>query len=89
MFIYIIKKKIFILLYKMLSEHNLNIIEGVYIAIESKVLTKSQCDELISYVNTINNQSLAYLLWLLNRWSHLRKNEFDFPKRIKQFDQLF
>lgn len=73
----------------MLSEHNLNIIEGVYLAIESKVLTKSQCYELISYVNTINNESLAYLLWLLNRWSHLRKNEFDLPKRIKQFDQLF
>jgi hypothetical protein len=72
----------FFLLYKMLSDNTMTIIEGICLAIDSRNLPESYCYELIGYANQINNEALAYLLWLLNRWTLLRLNEYHLPKRI-------
>ena len=68
----------------MLSDKTMTIVEGIFLAIDSRILQESYCYELIAYVNTINSESLAYLLWLLNRWTLLRLSEFHLPKRINK-----
>jgi hypothetical protein len=68
----------------MLSDITMTIIEGIFLAIDSKKLPESYCYELIGYANQINNEALPYLLWLLNRWTLQRLNDFHLPKIINK-----
>ena len=68
----------------MLTDNTMTIIESIFLAIDSGKLPESYCYELIDYVNQINNEALAYLLWLLNRWTLLRLSKEHFPKRINK-----
>ena len=55
----------------MLSFHQINQVESLFLAIDSKIIDKAYfylIDEIIDKVYTISAKQGEYLLWLLNRW---------------------
>ena len=68
----------------MLSNNTMAIIEAIFLAIDSRNLPNYYRYELIDSVNQINNEELAYLLWLLNRWTLLRLSKYQLPTRINK-----
>ena len=60
-----------------------------FLAIDSKknIAHFNLIEEIIEQVFKISNKQGVYLLWLMNRWTHLRKNTNHLPTRIIQFGQ--
>ena len=74
----------------MLSDKQISQVESLFLAIDSKKINRAYfylIDELIERVFIISNKQGIYLLWLLNRWTHLRANPNHLPTRIIQFGQ--
>ena len=74
----------------MLSVHQINQVESLFLAIDSKIIDKAPfylIDEIIDKVYTISAKQGEYLLWLLNRWIFLRNHPNHLPKRIIRFGQ--
>ena len=71
----------------MLSNRQISQVECMYLAIDSKKIDDYFIPEIIEQVFKISNKQGIYLLWLMNRWTHLRKNANHLPTRIIQFGQ--
>ena len=60
----------------MLSYKQISQVESLFLAIDSKQINRAYfylIDELIEQVSKLSNKQGIYLLWLMNRWTHLRK----------------
>ena len=75
----------------MLSDKQISQVESLFVAIDSKrtnIAFFYLIDELLEQVFKISNKQGIYLLWLMNRWTHLRKkNTNHLPTRIIQVGQ--
>ena len=73
----------------MLSFHQINQVESLFLAIDSKIDRTHYylIDDVIAKVYTISAKQGEYLLWLLNRWIFLRNHPNHLPKRIIRFGQ--
>ena len=74
----------------MLSFHQINQDESLFLAIDSKKIDRTHyylIDDVIAKVYTISAKQGEYLLWLLNRWIFLRNHPNHLPKRIIRFGQ--
>ena len=76
----------------MLSFHQINQVESLFIAIDSNKIFKKidrthyyLIDDVIDQVFIIRPKQGEYLLWLLNRWIHQRNHPNHLPKRIIRF----
>ena len=65
----------------MLTDKQITLVEGVFLAIDSKQIDYL-IDEMIENVFIISNEQGNYLLWLMDRWVYLRNNKHHLPKRI-------
>lgn len=65
----------------MLTDKQITLVEGVFLAIDSKKIDYL-IDEMIENVFMISNEQGNYLLWLMERWVYLRNNKHHLPKRI-------
>ena len=72
----------------MLSNRQINQVEILFLAIDSKQIDRVHfylIDEIIDKVFIISPKQGEYLLWLLNRWIYLRNHPNHLPKRIIRF----
>ena len=74
----------------MSSDKQISQVESLFLAIDSNKTNIAYfylIDEIIEHVFNISNKQGIYLLWLMNRWTHLRKHTNHLPTRIIQFGQ--
>ena len=71
----------------MLSDTQINQVESLFLAADSKKMNRASfylIDKVIERVFKISYKQGIYLLWLMNRWTHLRDNPNHLPTRIIQ-----
>ena len=77
-------KKINYIIYSMLSDTEITLVEGLFLVIDSKELSHDCNVEIYEFVRTFNEEAFIYLDWLLLRWTRLRNNVSHLPNRINR-----
>ena len=68
----------------MLTDTEITMAEAIYLAIDSNKLPPDLCQNLVNNMYSHSKECYIYLIWLLNRWSILKKGKYHLPTRIKQ-----
>ena len=65
----------------MLSENLITQTEQIFHILESGHLSNQLCQFVIQKMRNVHLEQYAYLDWLLTRWSSIRLNKYDLPKK--------
>ena len=77
-------KKINYIIYSMLSDTEITLVEGLFLVIDSKELSPDCNVEIYEFVRTYNEEAFIYLDWLLLRWTRSRRDVTHLPNRINR-----
>ena len=72
----------------MLTDADMTIAEAIFLCIDQKKISDETADGLISRVYELNQELFIYLIWLIDRWPHLRRDVNHLPKRINHSNSL-
>ena len=65
----------------MLSEKLLSQTEQIFHILESGHLSNQLCQFVLQKMRITDHEQYAYIDWLLTRWSSIRLNKYDLPKK--------
>ena len=65
----------------MLSEKLISQTEQIFHILESGHLSNQLCQFVLQKMRITDNEQYAYIDWLLTRWSSIRLNKYDLPKK--------